>query len=310
MPHTPARILFVFIDGLGLGPASSTNPLSTETRPHFEQLAGDQPWIRRATPVDTANHVFRPLDANLDVEGLPQSGTGQATLLTGVNCAKVVGRHFGPFPHSTTRPVLAQENVFAKVQAVRPGGPDAVAFANAYPPRFFDYVQERDRWTVTTRCCLEADVPIRGVKALLDGHALTADLTGEGWHRIGHDVPPISEDEAGARLVATSRDHAFTLYEHFLTDKAGHGRLDRSPADVLDALELFFQGILATLDPADELLLITSDHGNLEDMSTTTHTRHPVPLVAFGRGAHHFRTATSIADVTPAIVAALDRPSD
>lgn len=31
--------------------------------------------------------------------------------------------------------------------------------------------------------------------------------------------------------------------------------------------------------------MITSDHGNIEDLSVKTHTRHPVPLVVYG-GSH------------------------
>lgn len=294
------RVLFVFLDGVGLGPSGATNPFATTRLPVFEALAGGAPWTADAAPHTESHHVFRPLDATLGVEGLPQSGTGQATLFTGINCANVVGRHFGPFPHSATYPVLARENLFRKIQQVN--GHAAPAFANAYPPRFFEHARRRRRWTVTTRCCTEADVPIRDLAALRAGRALTADLTGHGWAPLGHDVPPISEEEAGRRLVNLSRSHPLTLYEYFLTDKAGHGRIDRPAADVLRALDRFFQALLDGMNPDEELLLVTSDHGNLEDLSRKTHTRHPVPLIAYGRGAHHLARATGIGDVTPLLV--------
>ena len=294
------RVLFVFLDGVGLGPAGATNPLSTARLPAFEHLAGGHAWTANAPQRVEPNHVFRAIDATLGIEGLPQSGTGQASLFTGVNCAEIVGRHFGPFPHSATHPILARENIFRKVQQVN--GAALPAFANAYPPRFFEHVRKHHRWTVTTRCCVEADVPVRGVEALRDGQALTADLTGAGWAPLDHDIPRISEAEAGHRLLALARAHPFTLYEYFLTDKAGHRRLDRSPADVLHALDAFFQALLDTIRPEEELLLITSDHGNIEDTSRKTHTRHPVPLIAYGRGARHFAEADSIIDVTPCIV--------
>lgn len=293
------RVLFVFLDGVGLGPPGTANPLSTTSLPAFATLAGGHAWTAEAPARATPHHVVRPIDATLGVEGLPQSGTGQATLFTGVNCAAVVGRHFGPFPHSATHPVLARENVFHKIQQANGRAP--AAFANAYPPRFFEHVRRRRRWTVTTRCCMEADVPIRGLDDLRAGRALTADLTGHGWAPLGHDVLAITEYEAGQQLAALTRAHAFTLYEYFLTDKAGHGRLDRPAADVLGALDRFFQALLDAWDPANELLLITSDHGNLEALDRKTHTRHPVPLIAYGRGAAHFADATSIADVTPCL---------
>ena len=297
------RVLFVFVDGIGLGPAHDANPFTTTPLPAFAHLAGDQTWTDAATPRSEPTHVFRSIDATLGVDGLPQSGTGQAALLTGINCAALVGRHFGPFPHSATHETLAAENLFLKIK--RLNGEPIPAFANAYPPRFFKYARERRRWTVTTRCCMEADVPVRGLDALREGRALTADLTGEGWVPLGHDVPVISEAEAGTRFVNLAQDHALTLFEYFLTDKAGHHRIDRSGADVLQSLNRFLEAILERLDPTSELLLITSDHGNLEDGNRTTHTRNPVPLVAYGQGAHHFANATQITDVTPGLVQAL-----
>ena len=298
------RILFLFLDGVGLGPADPTNPLHTTDLPAFSHLAGDQSWTDAAAHLDDTAHVFHGLDATLGIDGLPQSGTGQATLFTGVNCSALVGRHFGPFPHSATHDILATENVFAKIK--RLDALPAPAFLNAYPPRFFEFARKRNRWTVTTRCCMEADVPVRGLEALRAGHALTADLTGDGWAPLDHDIPVIDEAEAGTRFVTLAHDHALTVFEYFLTDKAGHDRLDdRSAEDVLRSLNGFLEGILDRLDPAEELLLITSDHGNLEDGTRTTHTRHPVPLIAYGQGAHHFSAADSLTDVTPCIVRAL-----
>src|SRR5690606_27908796 len=102
----PSSLLFVFLDGVGLGPPGPSNPLSAGGLPAFRRLAGGADWTAEAPPRDAPTHVFRPLDATLGVVGLPQSGTGQATLLSGVNCAARAGRHFGPFPHSTSKPVL------------------------------------------------------------------------------------------------------------------------------------------------------------------------------------------------------------
>ena len=301
------RILFVFLDGVGLGPPDpGTNPFARLALPAFERLAGGRPWTTATPVLDRDDHLFRALDANLGVDGLPQSGTGQATLFTGVNCARVAGRHFGPYPHSRTKPVLAEHNVFRRIEGLGLPHPHPSAFANAYPPRFFEMVKRRNRWTVTTLCCLEAGVPIRTLDDLREGRAVTADLTGEGWREmLGHDVPPLSEEAAGARLAELGRSHAFTLFEYFLTDKAGHKQSHAGAERTLHALDRFFSGLLDAFDPARELLLVTSDHGNLEDLAVKTHTRHAVPLVALGRGAERFRHARSIADVTPAVIEAL-----
>lgn len=302
------HVVLVFLDGVGLGPAGASNPLSTAERPHLKQVAGDQAWTDALAPLDTETHVCRPIDATLGVEGLPQSGTGQATLFTGANCAQVVGRHYGPFPHSATFDLLAERNVFTQISRLPRAAP--TAFANAYPPRFFEHAEKRGRWTVTTRCCREADLPVRTLDDLARGEAVAADLTGAGLRRLGHDVSVRSAQASGRDLASLAAQHAFTLFEYFLTDKAGHGRIDRAPTAILDDVDAFLGGLLDAFDPAEGLLLITSDHGNIEDTSTKTHTRHPVPLIAYGAGAHHFRTVQSLTDVTPAVVQALSaRPS-
>ncbi len=302
----PSPLLFVFLDGVGLGPDDPVrNPLAGLSLPAFERLAGGACWTQAAAPVHRPGHVFRALDATLGIEGLPQSGTGQATLFTGVNCAEVAGRHFGPFPHSRTRPILAAQNIFRQIQALGLPFEEPALFANAYPDRFFSYVEKTDRWTVTTRCCLDAGLRIRTHADLLAGDALPADLTAEGWPQRDPALVPISEDEAGRRLVRLGRRHALALFEYFLTDKAGHSRSFERAAKALHALDRFFAGLLATFDPAQGLLLVTSDHGNLEDLSTKSHTRNPVPLAAYGRGAAHFAPVEDLTGVTPAILRAL-----
>ena len=297
-PSTRPTVTFVFLDGVGLGLSGPANPFSTLDLPNFRRLAGGQRWTAEASPIAEPGHVFRAIDATLGVEGLPQSGTGQATLFTGVNCAALAGRHFGPYPHSTSKPIIAEQNVFVQLDALGRRG----AFANAYPDRFFQFVERRGRWTVTTLCCVEAGIPLRREADVRAGTALTADLTGAGWPtHLGLDIPVISEAEAGHRLARLSRDADLTLFEYYLTDKAGHSQdADRATA-VLSALDAFFGGLLAEMDE-NGLLVVTSDHGNVEDLSTKSHTYHPVPLVAYGRGADIFQKVDSLKGVTPALV--------
>lgn len=299
-PH----LLFLFLDGVGLGADAPDNPFSTLGLSRFEELAAGQPWTASSSTVNRADHVFRPIDATLGVEGLPQSGTGQATLFTGVNCARVVGRHFGPYPHSKTKRLLGSSNLFHRLKQLDLPPDQPAAFANAYPDAFFQRARQLERWTVTTLCCLEADVPVRTTEDLYRGRAIPADLTGEHWPDAGGPLP-ISESEAGRRLSTLSRDYPFTLFEYYLTDKVGHGRLDSTPSDILASLDRFLDGLLTHFDPDRQLLLITSDHGNLENVATESHTRNPVPLVAYGSGAAAFSKAKSLVDVTPSILTAL-----
>jgi hypothetical protein len=305
----PKNVLFVFLDGVGLEPPGPGNPLAAEAWSGFRALAGGSDWTSEAPVLTEADHVFRPIDARLGVEGLPQSGTGQATLFTGTNCAERAGRHFGPFPHSTAKPLLAAESIFHKVQAQLGERDEPCAFANAYPPRFFAHVEKRGRWTVTTRAARGADVRLRRRADLDAGDALAADLTAEAWRdHLDLDVPPRSPAQAGRQLLRLGRGHAFTLFEYYLTDKAGHGRGARTPQGVLADLDAFFGALLAGFRPTEELLLVTSDHGNVEDPSRKTHTLAPVPLVAYGRGARAFAGVQDLTGVVPATLEALGAP--
>ncbi len=303
MTSPPPRTLFVFLDGVGLGPPDEANPLHTLTLPSFERMAGGQRWDSEIHPISQPNHVFQPIDATLGVAGLPQSGTGQATLFTGVNCAERAGRHFGPYPHSTSKPVIAHHNLFVQLREAGRTG----AFANAYPDRFFRFVEARNRWTVTTLCCVEAEVKLRREDDLRNGEALAADLTASAWREsLGLDVPLLAEREAGERLARLSPEADLVLFEYYLTDKAGHSQdLGRATA-VLRSLDAFFCGLLDALG-SDDLLIVTSDHGNLEDLATKSHTRNPVPLVALGRGAEALAGVESLVDVTPTLVASMNK---
>jgi phosphopentomutase len=50
------------------------------------------------------------------------------------------------------------------------------------------------------------------------------------------------------------------------------------------------------------LVLVTSDHGNIEDLSTSGHTTHPVPLLAWGQQAEAFLAGVEdLTGVAPAI---------
>jgi 2,3-bisphosphoglycerate-independent phosphoglycerate mutase len=74
---------------------------------------------------------------------------------------------------------------------------------------------------------------------------------------------------------------------------------------VLGKLDQLFHGLLQHLDFDNTTLVITSDHGNIEDMSTKTHTNNPVPLIAMGASASYFKDVTDLTGVTPAIISAL-----
>lgn len=303
-PH----VLVVFLDGVGIGPVTPGNPLAGAF-PAFRRLAGGHAWMAPLPALTTPTHVVRTLDATLGVPGLPQSGTGQTALYTGLNAPEIAGRHYGPTPHSATFDALRTHSLWARL--IAEGVPaDALCFANAYPEVFFASMAQRGRWPTAARMTRDAGLALRGLAHVRDGTGLAADLTAEGWRaRLGLDVPAITPEDAGVRLHALARQHRVTLYEHYHTDEVGHTQ-DRAAADTaLARVDAFLGAVLDRLDPSRDLLVVTSDHGNVEDLSVRTHTLNLVPLLAMGTGADAFAGAASLMDVTPAIVrAATGRP--
>ncbi|NNF03527.1 MAG: peptidase [Rhodothermales bacterium] len=289
------RLIFVFIDGIGLGAAGDDNPFDVDGLSGFERFSGGRRWTTDTGEISRSERtLFTQLDATLGVSGLPQSGTGQATLFTGVNCAERAGRHYGPFPHSTSLPVLNEHSLFAVIEAT--------AFANAYPDRFLERSRRRNRWSVTTRSCIQAGLSIRTIDDLTRGRAVSADLTRAGLSSVaGVELDVIRESEAAEHLVGLAADHRLTVFEYFHTDKVGHAQ-DREAADArLASLSAFLDALVDMAANHDITVLVSSDHGNLEDLSVKTHTRNPVPLAVAGPEPGVFASCRSLTDVSPAV---------
>jgi 2,3-bisphosphoglycerate-independent phosphoglycerate mutase len=295
----------LFLDGVGIGVKDpAVNPLFAARVPALRSLfGGELPSLGRRR-ISSGPASVLPLDATLGLPGLPQSGTGQTSLFTGANGAALAGKHFGPHPYSTLKPVIAERNIF---RLLRDAGKSPL-FANAFPQRFFDYLGgHRARMTVTTLSCTTSGVPLLRAEDLARGMAVSADITNAGWHALGYPaITVIAPSEAGERLSRLSREHDFVLFEYWKTDYAGHAMNAGEAVSVLETFDAMLGGILDSLDAGETLLLITSDHGNIEDLTTKSHTRHPVPLILYGAGARSFadrlEPGADLTAVTPSLL--------
>lgn len=293
-------VIFIFIDGVGLGQAADQNPFFNKTYESFQILTGSD-FNNKAGSLIQSDQLFKPIDANLDVDGLPQSGTGQTTLFTGKNASKEIGKHFGPYPHSGIKPLLRKESVFHGVQELG----KKPYFMNAYPPVFFEYAKKRNRWSCTTLMTKSADLKLNSTEEVQKEKALTAEIVQNIWReRLGINIPKITATEAAQRLLNVVPDYDLVLYEYYLTDKAGHNQKHEDAERVLQPLDEFLLHIIKH-KRSDDVLVITSDHGNLEDLSTKTHTRNEVPLFVMGEGAGRFDEVESLVDVKDGILSTL-----
>ena len=271
------------LDGIGLMPMHAASPFQGEL-PTLERLG-----ITRGSTETRAEWVTRSIDARLGVDGLPQSGTGQTTILTGVNAAAAMGRHYGPWVSPSLKPILEQ-NVLKRVSDV--GG--TVRLANYYPPQYLAALESGK-----TRLNAIATA------------ALSAGATLEG--RDGLGIAPMLRDPSGSanleQVSAWARDFVtddatVTIFDQWWSDSVGH-EMNLSEGQAFAArLEVFCAAVLEAKS-TDTLFLVTSDHGNFEDLSVKTHTFSPVPLAAVGVGALEFAGVTDLTGIAPALARAL-----
>jgi 2,3-bisphosphoglycerate-independent phosphoglycerate mutase len=295
------HFLFLFLDGVGIGGEDpAVNPFFSAELKNFKKIFGGIP-SRKNSFIKNGSSFIQPSDALLGIEGFPQSGTGQVTLFTGVNAAQLIGMHFGPYPHSQTRPLLEEKNIFKVLKNLRAD----VHFANAFPRQFFEYVESgQRRLSATTLSCMMSGVPICTADSLRNAEGISADITAERWHSdLGYpDIKPTKAFDTGKTLRGIAERHDFTMFEFFLTDKAGHAQDKLMAERVLETFDEFLGGIVDS-GLQNLTILISSDHGNVEDLSMKTHTLNPSLTAVAGEHASFFSgKLKSIVDVTPAIV--------
>ena len=274
------KVAWLMLDGVGIANFHDQHPLQNQVIPTLTKLG-----ISSVKHISETEFVSHPIDATLNVEGLPQSGTGQTSLLSGINAAKVMGRHYGPWPGPSLKPLLEQS---LPVQLAQAGL--TVRLANHYPERY-----------------LEA---IRSGKRKLNAIAYAMTLAGA---KLEHGIPPMltnPEDPSGTsleRVKAWGQEFMqstanLTIFDAWWSDHLGHHGTLLEAQDHVARLEAFVTGALEARE-INTLFLVTSDHGNFETVGIKTHTFAPVPLVAVGRGALEFENVTDLTGVAPALKA-------
>jgi 2,3-bisphosphoglycerate-independent phosphoglycerate mutase len=298
------HILLLFVDGLGLGEEDrARNPFFVAPATTLRMLFGTIPTRANGRYVG-ADAILLPTDATLGVPGVPQSGTGQTAIFTGVNAAAAIGMHLGPYPNAALRAIIAGGNIFHQLRAQG----RRVEFGNAYPPVLFEQLaRNKARRTAIMQAALTAGVRLRDIHDLRAGEAVSAmSLTNQLWIEHGAPVPLISARQAGHHLMRLAQQNDFTAFEYFLTDAAGHKNDHTWILQVLSELDEFWGGLLDEMDPRETLLLITSDHGNVEDWTVKGHTLNPVPTILVGaRRVEIAPRIHSLVDITPALVQVL-----
>ena len=303
------NVLFIFLDGIGLGENNpETNPLARAKMPNLNILLDGRSLVKDSAPFAGERATLIAVDPNVGVNGLPQSATGQAMLVTGKNISAELGYHYGPKPNPEVAAYLNGETLFSRcVQAGK-----KAALLNAYPPRYFDGIDSGKR--------IYSSIPMAVTNAGLDlfrhedffaGRALSADFTGNGWRTmLGFpDSPVMDAHKAGRQLVSLAKGYDFSLFEYWASDYAGHKQDMQTAIELMETFDGVLGGLVEEMDRGSGsgngmLVLVTSDHGNMEDVSTRKHTDAHVPALVIGNKTardEFTRDMKDLTDIAPAI---------
>lgn len=289
------KLIFIFIDGLGIGQNNpQINPMAKfypDYLSHFLNIP-DKP--------DKYDGLIIPTDASLGLPGLPQSATGQTTLLTGVNTATILNRHLSGFPNRVLRDHIKTYSLLKQLKEKNIKG----GFLNTFRPEFFD-LDERNKWrmSATTLTNLAADLPFFTIEDLRNHQAVYQDITNETLINRGYSVPHFTPEEAGQIMVNQLDNLDFILFEFFQTDRAGHKQEMNIATKELDKLNRLIGSILHHLDLKKNTLIISSDHGNIEDLSIKSHTNNAVMTKVWGTEKINFKKRiTKLEDITQSVM--------
>jgi 2,3-bisphosphoglycerate-independent phosphoglycerate mutase len=297
------RVLFIFLDGIGLGANDpETNPLARAKMPNLEALLEGRSLLEGSAPFVGEQATLLAVDPAAGVDGLPQSATGQAMLLTGVNVSAEIGYHYGPKPNPEVAAHLNNGTLFSRfVKAEK-----KAVLLNAYPPRYFDGIDTGKRiYSSIPMAVTSAGIELFKQEDLFAGRALSADFTGEGWRdMLGiPETPVLSPHQAGRKLASLARGFDFSLFEYWASDYAGHKQQMDTAVGLMETFDGVLGGLVEEMDDG-LLVLVTSDHGNMEDLSTRKHTDAHVPALVIGNKTareEFTRGMTDITHIAPAI---------
>jgi len=298
---------FIFWDGVGFGKKDpATNPFFAATLPTFRRLFGGELPSHAFKKYSSDTVSLSSVNTTLRVAGLPQSGTGQTAIMTGINASKIVGKHFGPHPYSTLVPVIKEQNLFRQLERMKKSS----FFVNGYPQRYFDYIfGPKGKIPTIALSYLSIGKELNSHQAVLNRIAISADISGTRWKELGHpDIEPAEPVAVGRLFHAIGRHYDLTFFEYFVTDMAGHSRDMNAATEMLERMDGLIAGMLQEFDYRNDIIFMVSDHGNIEDLSVKTHTRNPVPLIVVG--AHHRYFSAQIKNlthITPSIISYFTR---
>lgn len=259
-------LVWLALDGVG-------HPLDAPEGSVWEQ---ELPALR---PVIAAGLA---LDAALGIPGLPQSGTGQTCWLSGLDAVARMGGHFGPHPGPTLQRVLREHAL--PVRLARAGM--RTALANFYAPPYFENLGNAAQPARNRMGCFPFSFRAAGLPLNPADVPLLRATLGLGFQSPWSPLQPVDEARRmGRALGRAAQEFDLIVTDLWFSDLLGHqGRHPPSPGvreagfAWLARLDALLGGLLDT----GARVVVSSDHGNLENLSVKAHTLARVPFAGVG----------------------------
>jgi len=138
-------------------------------------------------------------------------------------------------------------------------------------------------------------VAVGKIKDIFDGRGITEHLP----------APPDDSAKVDAILDALGRVESGLIFANLVDFDASYGHR-RDPEGMVENIQRFDERLPEVLDSltADDLMIITADHGNDPTFRGTDHTRERVPLLVIGSGeAHDLGIRESFSDIGASVAA-------
>ena len=244
------------------------------------------------------------MDARLGVSGLPQSATGHTTIYTGRNGSALIDKHLSGYPNAALRKLLQEHGIFLSLQQKN----ISCKFMNAFRPVFFTTPEifQDLHLSATTEMNKYAGLPFCSIQMIREKKALYHDYTNKELIKKAFKMKPFSGEDAAQVLISESTRYHLILYEYFLTDFAGHARdMERAISEVRK-VEQLLDALLKRINFKDTLLMVVSDHGNIEDLRTKSHTLNPAYMAVWkSEAVGHLPLFRTLQDIHPFVYSVL-----
>lgn len=297
-----SSIIYIFLDGVGIGERDdSKNPFARFENRFFGKHAGKS-FSMPGEVVTT--------DANMGIPGFPQSATGQTALFTGYNGPQIVARHINGFPTFSLRPYFKEKNI---LKVMNDAGFNATLL-NSYSPLYLkrlEHPRAERLLSASSLMQLNSGKPYFTTDDYLAGKSLYMDLNNWFLRKQGVNLPLIRSYDSGKKLPLIAKQYDLVIFEYFFTDKVGHARSWGAAKRILRHVDEFLRGVWDQLDAAHQTVIVSSDHGNMENLSIKTHTDNPVGTFVYGEHQQFFTDRIKdLKDIPRAILRLFDLPFD